>query len=173
LISSEECAITVVDFSEKDMKMHDFGNADFIQFLNVPQESWIKCRWINVNGLSWDVIQALGQHKKLHRLAVEDMINTNNRTKADWYTDHTFMVMTLQKLVHLHRDDDSSDTESEDFDDVGGSKKIRRGTISKWMHKMFSAKSKTISEKSNNMIAGVHVRIQGFVHHTLSMLSLY
>jgi hypothetical protein len=80
----EECQITVVDYSEDDMVMHDFGNAKLIEFLKEKQESWIKCRWINVNGLSWDVIQALGKYKKLHRLAIEDMINTNNRTKADW-----------------------------------------------------------------------------------------
>lgn len=80
----EECQITVVDFSEKDMQMHDFDNAGLIDFIQKPQESWVSCRWINVNGLSWDVIQALGRHKKLHRLAIEDMINTNNRTKADW-----------------------------------------------------------------------------------------
>lgn len=80
----EECQITVVDFSEKDMQMHDFGNTGLIDFLQKPQESWISCRWINVNGLSWDVIQALGKYKKLHRLAIEDMVNTDNRTKADW-----------------------------------------------------------------------------------------
>lgn len=66
------------------MEMHDFGNAAMIEFLQKPQEAWIKCRWISVNGLSWDVIQALGKYKKLHRLAVEDLMNTNNRTKADW-----------------------------------------------------------------------------------------
>jgi hypothetical protein len=80
----EECQITVVDFSEDDIVTHDFDNAGLIEFLGKPQESWIKCRWINVNGLSWDVIQALGQQKKLHRLAIEDLMNTNNRTKADW-----------------------------------------------------------------------------------------
>jgi Mg2+ and Co2+ transporter CorA len=80
----EECQITVVDFSEEDMVMHDFDNAGLISFLNKKQEDWISCRWINVNGLSWDVIQALGKHKKLHRLAIEDMTNTKNRTKADW-----------------------------------------------------------------------------------------
>jgi Mg2+ and Co2+ transporter CorA len=74
-----------VDFSEDDIVTHDFDNAGLIEFLRKPQESWITCRWINVNGLSWDVIQALGQHKKLHRLAIEDLTNTNNRTKADWY----------------------------------------------------------------------------------------
>jgi hypothetical protein len=80
----EECQITVVDFSEDDIVTHDFDNAGLIEFLGKPQESWITCRWINVNGLSWDVIQALGQHKRLHRLAIEDLTNTNNRTKADW-----------------------------------------------------------------------------------------
>jgi hypothetical protein len=80
----EDCQITVVDFSENDMVMHDFDNAKLIDFLDQKQDSWIKCRWINVNGLSWDVIQALGKHKRLHRLAIEDLVNTNNRTKADW-----------------------------------------------------------------------------------------
>jgi Mg2+ and Co2+ transporter CorA len=80
----EECQITVVDFSEDDMEMHDFDNAGIINFIQKPQESWIKCRWINVNGLSWDVIQALGKYKTLHRLAIEDMVNTDNRTKVDW-----------------------------------------------------------------------------------------
>ncbi len=80
----EECQITVVDFSEEDMCMYELDNAQLIQFVKMKQENWVKCRWINVNGLSWDVIQSLGQYKKLHRLAIEDMINTSNRTKADW-----------------------------------------------------------------------------------------
>lgn len=88
----EECQITVVDFSEDNIDVHDFGNAGLIDFIAKPQESWIKCRWINVNGLDWDVIQALGRYKKLHRLALEDLTNTNNRTKADWY-DHIILTM--------------------------------------------------------------------------------
>ncbi len=73
------------------MVMHDFDNAGLIQFLDKEQEDWIKCRWINVNGLSWDVIQALGKHKKLHRLALEDVTHTYNRAKADWYVDLPYM----------------------------------------------------------------------------------
>lgn len=80
----EECQITVVDFSEDDIYQYEFNNAQIVQFVQAKQDPWIKCRWINVNGLSWDVIQALGQYKNLHRLAMEDMINTSNRTKADW-----------------------------------------------------------------------------------------
>jgi hypothetical protein len=73
-----------VDFSEDDMVMQDFDNAGLIDFVRKPQEDSIKCRWINVNGLIWDVIQALGKCKRLHRLAIEDLVNTNNRMKANW-----------------------------------------------------------------------------------------
>lgn len=61
-----------------------YDNAGFVELMEKKQDDWIKCRWINVNGLSWDVIQAVGKHKKLHRLSIEDMINTHNRTKVDW-----------------------------------------------------------------------------------------
>ena len=80
-------------------------------------EDWTAVRWINVNGLSWDVIRLLGNYKGLHRLAIEDLMNTRNRTKADWYTDHTFMLLSLQRLVNMQEpesdDDDDSDSEEE------------------------------------------------------------
>jgi hypothetical protein len=101
-----ECQITIVDFSEERIETHDFDNSGFVDFIAQPQAEWIKCRWISVNGLSWDVIQALGVQKRLHRLAIEDLLHLNNRTKADWYSDHTYLVFTLQKLIHLHADDE-------------------------------------------------------------------
>ncbi|KAH8599993.1 hypothetical protein B0O99DRAFT_503764 [Bisporella sp. PMI_857] len=122
----EKCQITVVDYSEDDMEMHDFNNDELIEFLKTKQEDWIKCRWINVNGLSWDVIQALAAYKKLHKLAIEDLVNIENRTKADWYTDHTFIVMTLFKLIHLHADQES-ECDSED----GGSIRQNPGVMQK------------------------------------------
>jgi hypothetical protein len=81
-----ECEITVVDYSEDDMMMHHLDNASLPPWLEKEgkKEEWVKCRWINVNGLSWDVIQALGKYKRLHRLALEDLINMRSRTKADW-----------------------------------------------------------------------------------------
>lgn len=78
------CEITVVDFSHANMQVRRFDNESFIAFLEVPEPSWAKCRWINVNGISWDIIQALGKHKNLHKLAIEDIMNTMNRTKCDW-----------------------------------------------------------------------------------------
>jgi hypothetical protein len=77
--------ITVIDFSQERIHTRHLDNHGIIQYLKEDPPSWMKCRWINVNGLSWDVIQVLGQYKKLHRLAIEDLMNTRNRTKADWY----------------------------------------------------------------------------------------
>ncbi|KAH7144497.1 hypothetical protein B0J13DRAFT_502585 [Dactylonectria estremocensis] len=107
------CEISVVDFSHENMVKSHFENEGFIRYLETPKPAWAKCRWINVNGLSWDVIQAIGSKKGLHKLALEDLMNIRNRTKADWYPNHAFIVLTLQKLVHLVDDDsDSSDSSS-------------------------------------------------------------
>lgn len=80
----------VVDFSMDDIELHRLGNKSLEPFLQDQRPEWATCRWINVNGLSWDVIKLIGNDKGLHRLAIEDMMNTTNRTKADWYSDHTY-----------------------------------------------------------------------------------
>ncbi|KAM6508141.1 hypothetical protein FALCPG4_018028 [Fusarium falciforme] len=109
---SAPCEITIVDISKTNMVKRQFDNESFIEFLEQPRESWARCRWININGLSWDVIQAVGNKKSLHKLALEDMMNIRNRTKADWYPNHAFIVMTLQKLVRLDEEDDGSSDSS-------------------------------------------------------------
>jgi len=81
----QECEVTVVDFSDERMERHGLDNASLGAFLERPREDWVACRWVCVDGLSWDVIKLLGNHKGLHRLAVEDLINVKNRTKADWF----------------------------------------------------------------------------------------
>ncbi|KAH6893429.1 hypothetical protein B0T10DRAFT_482265 [Thelonectria olida] len=107
------CEISVIDFCHTNVVKQHFENESFIDFVEKPKPKWAKCRWININGLSWDVIQAVGNKKNLHKLALEDVLNIRNRTKADWYPNHAFIVMTLQKLVHLvEEDDDSTDSSS-------------------------------------------------------------
>ncbi|KAL2155780.1 hypothetical protein VTH82DRAFT_522 [Thermothelomyces myriococcoides] len=112
---SAPCTITVVDFSQEHLSIQRHDNETLPTFLSQTPPDWIQCRWINVNGLSWDVIKALGRYKNLHRLAIEDMMNTRNRTKVEWFPTHAFIVLTLQKLVHLYDpESDSSDSESEE-----------------------------------------------------------
>ena len=118
-IHNKPCEITVVDYSQNDMKLYNLDNDNLEEFLDRPTEDWQLVRWINVNGLSWDVIRLLGNHKSLHKLAIEDLMNTRSRTKADWYHDHTFIVLALQKLIRLRYDDSSSD-ESDMEDEKAG-----------------------------------------------------
>ncbi|KAK4182506.1 magnesium transport protein cora [Podospora australis] len=124
------CEINIVDFNEDKFSIQKHNNESLSAFMNLPQPKWAKCRWISVNGLSWDVIQLLGRHKNLHKLAIEDIMNTRNRTKAEWYSTHAFLVLTLQKLVHLY---DSSDEERSDSDssDDAASRTSRRSVLSK------------------------------------------
>jgi len=50
--------------------------------------------WIDVNGLQdLDLIQRLGNHFKLHPLALEDVVNTGQRPKLEDFDDHCFIVM--------------------------------------------------------------------------------
>ena len=122
------CEITVVDYSSDNMKSYILDNGNLEEFLQRPAEKWSMVRWINVNGLSWDVIRLLGNHKGLHRLAIEDLMNTRNRTKADWYNDHTFVVLALQKLVNL-QSAEGCDSDEESEDEKVGWKKKRTGDV--------------------------------------------
>lgn len=131
----EQCEITVVDYSSEQMNSQYLDNENLADYLSVPQEDWAQVRWINVNGLSWDVIKELGKYKNLHRLAIEDLMNTRNRTKADWYHDHTFVVLPLQRLVNVQEERDSSsdeeefdDNESEEFETPDGLQKYNSGS---------------------------------------------
>ena len=80
----EICQITTVDFSQTEMQQHELDNDTLEHFMAKPRPDWAACRWINVNGLSWDVVKLLGNHYGLHRLSIEDLMNPQNRTKADW-----------------------------------------------------------------------------------------
>ena len=84
------CDISVVDFSQDKIRPSFLVNDTLEAFLEKPKADWVACRWINVNGISGDVVQLLATHNNFHRLAIEDMLNNHNRTKADWYTDHTY-----------------------------------------------------------------------------------
>src|SRR5262245_18843072 len=50
--------------------------------------------WIDVIGLQdLNLIQRLGNHFRLHPLALEDVLNTGQRPKLEEYDEHCFIVM--------------------------------------------------------------------------------
>lgn len=59
----QRCLIDVIDYSSIRCSVGRMTNGGFIKFLENDQasarEPWVKVRWINVGGISWDVISAL------------------------------------------------------------------------------------------------------------------
>lgn len=97
---SGESDIRVVDYSNSNIQRHSVPAASLQGFLETTRKpDWATCRWIYVNGFNWDIVKCLGNTQGLHPLAIEDVMNTNNPTKVDWYDDHCFIDLTLQKLV--------------------------------------------------------------------------
>jgi Mg2+ and Co2+ transporter CorA len=86
----QECQITVVDIADDRISKYELDNEGLAEFLKHPREDWVKTRWINVNGLSYDVVRLLQGEYHLHGLAIEDMLSIRGRTKVDWFTDHAF-----------------------------------------------------------------------------------
>ena len=59
-------------------------------------------------------------------MALRALPLTRCRTKVDWYSDHTYIVLALQKLVNLHAPEDCSSDEDSDSDEKVGWKKRRK-----------------------------------------------
>lgn len=59
----QQCLIEVADYSAVRSSFGRMTNAEFVQFMGNTQasarEPWVKVRWINIGGISWDVISAL------------------------------------------------------------------------------------------------------------------
>lgn len=59
----QKCLIEVVDYSSVRSSFGRMTNSEFINLLAderaSAKEPWVKVRWINVGGISWDVISAL------------------------------------------------------------------------------------------------------------------
>ncbi|KAJ3086929.1 hypothetical protein HK102_012162 [Quaeritorhiza haematococci] len=89
--------IHVMDYDADRIRVADLTNDDLEDFLEKPRPSCSKVRWINVRGISFDVIRVL----ELHPLAVEDIFSHHHRRiKADFYDEHVFistMMLALEK----------------------------------------------------------------------------
>ena len=152
-----------MDFSQDDIRLQHLENETLPDFMDIPRPDWAACRWINVNGLSWDVIKLLGNDKRLHRLAIEDLLNPKNRTKADWYSDHTYIVLPLQKLIHFHSDTHcDSDCEEWDSDDgLTRKTKQKKGPLSSFRGKK-KENNRKHPPKSLDTAADIHTPNNGF-----------
>lgn len=60
-------------------------------------------RYIQVNGLSWDVIKPLALHYDLHPLSLEDMLHhgssSSTRSKVDYFRQHLFVSLVVHRTL--------------------------------------------------------------------------
>ncbi|EGN93721.1 hypothetical protein SERLA73DRAFT_63839 [Serpula lacrymans var. lacrymans S7.3] len=108
----ENCVIEMAEYSSVRTSFGRMTNKEFIDLLGDPiacqRESWVKVRWINIGGISWDVMSALALKFDLHPLALEDVLHQrgHSRSKSDYYTQHLF----IRVLSHTLGGDDEDNT---------------------------------------------------------------
>lgn len=101
-VRHEGCVIDVMDYGVAHLKSTRLNNANLEAFLAQPYRATAKhVRWINVSGISWDVISLLARQYELHPLSIEDIYSGEKiaRSKVDYYPQHVF----LRLLCHLPR----------------------------------------------------------------------
>uniref|UniRef100_A0A7S3QLE5 Magnesium transporter n=2 Tax=Dunaliella tertiolecta TaxID=3047 RepID=A0A7S3QLE5_DUNTE len=95
-----QCKITCVDYNASQVALREgITNETLQEFLDAPRPSWSRVRWINIDGLSWDVIQRCALHFDLHPLSVEDCVHVPQRIKADFYDHFLYVSLNLVSLV--------------------------------------------------------------------------
>ncbi|CAE6418565.1 unnamed protein product [Rhizoctonia solani] len=108
---NDTCKVHVWDYGPTKSNARLFENNDlFIHWLEQGEGErkrplWSKVRWINVSGVSWDILQALHHRYNLHPLSLDTVINgrENARSKADYFPQHLFIHI----LSHTLADDDN------------------------------------------------------------------
>ncbi|KDQ58806.1 hypothetical protein JAAARDRAFT_193325 [Jaapia argillacea MUCL 33604] len=111
----EKCAIEVIDYSITSMDVRTVTNSELVEFLegSSTRDPWVKVRWINVGGISWDVISALTLKYDLHPLAVEDILHQRGHvsSKADYYSQHLFLRILCHSIRHGAESNGSAHTD--------------------------------------------------------------
>eukprot|EP00914_Ancora_sagittata_P030490 GHVO01061061.1.p1 GENE.GHVO01061061.1~~GHVO01061061.1.p1 ORF type:complete len:454 (+),score=19.48 GHVO01061061.1:1-1362(+) len=100
----QDCVIELVDYNSTSISYGRMTNKELVSMLGdenaSARQSWAKVRWINIGGLSWDVIKSVSLKYDLHPLALEDVFHTRSQTrsKADYYPKHLFLRILCHEL---------------------------------------------------------------------------
>jgi len=90
--AAPEPKIRIIAFDKDDMVEARPESVDeILEFLG----KW-SVTWINVDGLGdAEVLLQIGALFNLHRLALEDVVNVNQRAKVEHFDDHVYVVMRM------------------------------------------------------------------------------
>jgi magnesium transporter len=95
--------VTCIDYGVDRVETHRID--DIGEFAARHRPAWAKVRWINVDGLDdGRVIRALAVKYSLHPLAIEDLLNTNQRPKIDLFEQdgaHHARLFLIIRMIQL------------------------------------------------------------------------
>src|ERR1041385_4488604 len=87
--------ITLIEYDEAELEERVISDRNEL-LAHLDNE---KVTWINIDGLGdLDVLRFLGQRFHLHPLALEDVLDTGQRPKAEQYDDYLFIVAHMLYL---------------------------------------------------------------------------
>lgn len=92
--SSEKVKITLIEYNETQFIEKNFY--DFSECLESVNPNMVK--WINVDGIhKVELIEMIGKHFNIHALTLEDIVNTNQRSK---FEDYDTYVVSIMKMIY-------------------------------------------------------------------------
>lgn len=87
-----KAAISLIQYDVETILEADFDTFEELVAKLDPN----KVNWINIDGLGdLDLLRKLGDHFHIHPLALEDVLNTSQRPKAEHFTSHFFIVSEM------------------------------------------------------------------------------
>ncbi|KAJ3013166.1 UNVERIFIED_CONTAM: hypothetical protein HDU68_000834 [Siphonaria sp. JEL0065] len=91
--------IVITDFNNTNVSAKTLTNDTLEAFLAEPRPDHSTVRWINIEGLSFDVVKTLGVKYGLHPLAVEDVFHLPQRVKADFFEEHLYINLLMPVMM--------------------------------------------------------------------------
>jgi Mg2+ and Co2+ transporter CorA len=88
---------------------HGVNSMSLMEFFLVQRKEEISVRWINITGKkASNIMKMMAVKYRLHPLALEDALNhTNQRSKADTYPGHYFIMVPVFYLKEVEKDTDT------------------------------------------------------------------
>lgn len=88
----EKPIIEVIDFDSENLQTIQADKIeDIFKFKETESNSWI-----NIVGLhETEIMQKIGQHFDFHTLVIEDILNTDQRPKVEFFDDYIFIIMKM------------------------------------------------------------------------------
>lgn len=92
--TTEKVKITLIEYNDTQFIEKNFY--DFSECLESVDPNMVK--WINVDGIhKVELIEMIGKHFNIHALTLEDIVNTNQRSK---FEDYDTYVVSIMKMIY-------------------------------------------------------------------------